>query len=66
MSTLKQQDYAGWVAVQVSNFMDRLRHADGIQMSYYLDQIDNIPVCKGIIRQLILENRRLRKKGELK
>lgn len=58
----KQLDTSGWVAIQISNFMDRFKRSDGIQLGYYLAQLNSIPVCVGIIRQLLVENRELKQR----
>lgn len=60
----KQLDTSGWVAIQISNFIDRFKRSDGIQLGYYLAQLNSIPVCVGIIRQLVIENRELKRQLE--
>lgn len=60
MEDKEKLNKAGWVAIQVSSFMDKLDSMDGLNLSYSLSQLDDLNVCKGIIRQLAIENSKLK------
>ncbi len=67
MGYFRKIDPGGWTAVQVSNFIEKLDRGSNLyQISDLLDQIDSMPVCKGIILHLIRENKALQKKRRLK
>lgn len=63
--TIRALNTTEWAAIQTASFLERLDLLNGRDLQNQLEQLDNIYICREIIRCLATENCALKTKNRL-